>query len=185
MFWRKDQVTCGNIVAVRKSQQLPMYDDEYIKTTKSHRQANEVGVVAMGLGVLGPVGAVIASIGTEVAVNSAIDGKKPEQNLEIVDPSYNNGNVRALKIELDDGREINLPVVRNNIGSFGTYAPGDRVNLVLSRQLGVLQIKYRATAKLGSDDYDLKCGLNNVTKEEADAAILKSANLVDESLVIP
>jgi hypothetical protein len=147
-FWRKDQVACGNIVSVRKSGQLPMYDDEYIKSTKSHRQANEVGVVAMGLGVLGPVGAAIASIGTEIAVNTAIDGKKPEPILEIVDPNYNNGNVRAIRIALDDGREINLPVIRNNIGSFGTYAAGDRVNLVLSRQQGVLQIKYRATAKV-------------------------------------
>jgi hypothetical protein len=88
---------------------------------------------------------------------------------------------RAVRLELDDGRVVNLPLYRNKEDVFKI---GRRVRLHYHSVLDSILL-FDGPARDASS-YGRLCALESaVTKEQADRIISLSQNLADEALIVP
>ena len=88
---------------------------------------------------------------------------------------------RAVRVELDDGRVVNLPLYRHKDDM---YKIGRRVRLHYHSVLDSILL-FDGPARDASS-YGRLCALESaVTKEQADRIVSLSQNLADESLIVP
>jgi len=92
----------------------------------------------------------------------------------------------AVKIKLDDGREINLPLVQRRKAYFHDLLEvGQRNPLSYSVEHNVIMVgNVMHTPPLpGDKNYDSACGLR-IDKDRADSIIESSESLVNERMII-
>lgn len=178
----RGQIGCGTITSVRNLNQAPLYNYEY-ESAWGKTNSGSLASVANGFGLIGFAGAVIGSIAVDTVVSSnsaPIEVKPPSEGAAWKD-------VRAVRIELDDGRQVNLPLMVAGKLDFAsrTYQVGERVRLQYHKQLNNIQLmpKGLTAPKPGEDKYERNCALR-ANKLDADTIVKASENLVNEANII-
>lgn len=189
MFSSEYMIGCGTITSVRKTNQRPMinddlinaYSEKNINSTSTFAEAASSGVMSIGASVVGGI------LFDSVVNNQRGPSSGPKDGM------FLGKKLQALRIELDDGREINLPLIEARVVSFlgkelqgHAYEPGRRVYIAYNTQFKTIQIdhpRYSPPPKQGEEDYLEKCGLR-IDKEFADGVVAKSRRSVIERFII-
>jgi hypothetical protein len=181
-----DRIGCGEMVSVRNVNQKPLVtNDSRYKPYTPDKNINGQGAISGIFQILGanPITAIVGEVATVVVAGHTRAPSSDEVAKEIANQEAANDykDVVAIKFKFDDGREINIPTYRISIG----YKSGERFSAFWSRpNKAIVFSLMRTNALQGDSRYDRFCS-QNVDKETADAAIAASANLVDESKIIP
>lgn len=165
-----------------------MYNDELsrlyningVDSSSSFQQAASYGLIGAGAAIVGSI--FVDSIGnannkrSQTPVDGLLFGRK----------------VLALKIKLDDNREINLPLMEAQVISpffipvGHPHEVGRRVQLAHNEKRNNIQVlnpRMSSVPVKGDSDYEKECELR-IDKDLADAVIKSSKHVVDESLII-
>ena len=181
-----DRIGCGEMVSVRNVNQKPLVtSDSRYKPYTPDKNIHGQGLIAGVFQILGanPVAAAVVEVATVVVAGYTPPPSSEEVAKDIASQEAANDftDVVAIKFKFDDGREINIPTYRISIG----YKAGERFSAFWSRPSKAIVFSLmRTNARPGDGRYDRFCS-QTTDKETADAAIAASANLVDESKIIP
>jgi len=174
---KSDIFGCGTVVSVRDVVQAPMNDSEYQRYASETSNTGQTFVQILGGTAVGVVVGAAAGVVTDVLIDS-----NRKEIPAVVEPKDGWKHVKALKIKIDDGREINLPLIDDG----GNYKAGQRYLLGYSKQLDNIQLVFKGAHVPEKDDstrYQNYCKLR-IDQAVADDIIERSKSLVDESKVI-
>lgn len=183
LWKRAEQIGCGTVTSVRKLNQSPLFNQEYLNSIGGSTNAGDVATIASRVVPFGEVAAVAISIG----VAAVVDAAKREPTPVVGSPRGGAWkNVSAVRIQMDDGRVINLPLMNADLLVRGhEYKTDQRLSLTFSKYANAIQIapKPFKTPIPGSPSYSYYCGVNG-DKDLADAAIRNGEHLVNEANII-
>ncbi|PJC20459.1 MAG: hypothetical protein CO065_05485 [Comamonadaceae bacterium CG_4_9_14_0_8_um_filter_57_21] len=179
-----NRIGCGTVVSLRKVNQTPFYDQQYEMQFNGSGGTSDIAGLAVQTGLLGMAAAVIASVATDATIEATRTAKK---EIKMVNVPRDQGLVKAVKLRLDDGREINLPMLDANKFDFsGHYKVGNRYQIFYSSTYDNLQLfASREKEKYDTPEEAEKakkwfCS-SDLDKTKADELIANNANKVDES----
>ena len=181
-FDEASQMGCGAIVSVRNVDQWPVGNgDETRWRLAGNGKMSSGGTFGQlaGGGVIGFGAALLGSLVVD-GVADATKSPPPEK------PGMRYGHkVFAIKLLLDDGREINMPMIeRAPTFSGGQYKAGRRERLSFNNKNAHIQFENSFQPPIkGESGYAEKCALK-IDKAVADDIILRSAKLVDETKIV-
>jgi len=174
------QMGCGVIVTVRETYQAPLYDDFY--EASNTRSSGQGFSLLAGFGVVSQAAAVVTGLAADTVNARDRDAPKVE--------NFDRRQIRAVGIELDDGRKINVPLFEPEKYAVTDqrFRVGDRVKLSYSKKLDNIQVVVdnRNLAPVGdttSKRFKVLCGFR-ADRTVADDIISRSENLVDESQIV-
>lgn len=179
-------IGCGTVVSLRKVNQTPFYDQQYEMQFNGSGSTSEVAGLAVQTGLLGMAAAVMASAATDATIEATCTAKK---EIKMVNIPKDQGLVKAVKLRLDDGREINLPMLDANKFDFsGHYKVGNRYQIFYSPTYDNLQLfASREKEKYDTHEEAEKAKKwfcrTDFDKTKADELIANNANKVDESKI--
>lgn len=179
-----DVIGCGTAISVRNLNQAPLYTKEYeaVRADRMGSTADAAGALA-GFGVVGAVAGFVGALAADTAIDANVKTASP------VAPAGGAWkDVKAIKIKMDDGREINLPQIEigNSVPGSFRFKEGQRYILNYSKDLDNIQIFIKGInlpIPSDVDKYERMCRLR-IEKAVADSIIERSANLVDETKII-
>lgn len=173
-FDRQNLIGCGTITDVRDVNQPPLFDNEYVAQNKDGIRTYGIASMMAGAGLLKWAAAAIGTVAADEALS-----KEPQK----VKEQDNWTNVKAVRVRMDDGQEINLPLIkpRGDIER-RQYTQGKRVTVFHVPQYSSIQLDTMIRlpepgdeAKAKSYEFHCKRRLDDATA----TAVLKDA----ESLV--
>lgn len=181
-----NRIGCGSVVSVRKVNQAPMYDNRYEGQFNGTGSSSDIAGAAAQLGVVGIATAVIAGVTTDTALEAR---RTPKKEIRLANVPKNSGIVKAIQLRLDDGHEVNLPLVDANKFDFsGHYKVGNRYAVYYSPTYDNLQL-FPLGEKKSFDSPEqaeryrlLSCSIQLDEKKTADL-LDKFAHKVDESKI--
>jgi hypothetical protein len=182
LFNREDLIGCGKVISVRKLDQAPMYNREYAQRMGGNTNVSEMGLIT---GLI-PGGTVVAGA-IAIVAGEIIDAAKSTPIPVVIKPKSGWRMVSAVQIQMDAGQIINLPLINADRFVYGHhYEAGQRLSLTYSLVLKNIVIGPRGgkTPMPGEKYFEKYCGLH-ASKEDADAILAASANLIDEANIIP
>lgn len=175
------RIGCGTIVSIRQVDQNPLESAYTADYRANYRRSDTSDVAALLVGG-GVIGMVVGAAGS-AAANVAMDASKKDP---AVVPGVRWGRkVLALRIALDDGRELNLPMIERRTNLSGNhFKVGLRGPLSYSDNFQNIQMANGSIPPLpGVSGYEEACSVN-IAKEKADGVIKAGGNLVDETKII-
>lgn len=183
LFEPNAQIGCGTVTSVRKLNQAPLYNQEYELFVENQGNSSDIANIVYRITNIAPGVAVLAGNLLDVALAGKPVGVV--QAPKDVNWEY----VRAVRVEFDDGRVINVPVItveKFAVGRF--YEVGQRMSIFYNKKLNNIQFLPSGRSipdKNEKEDrkYKTVCGLR-IDKEVADAIIKASEHLVDETKII-
>lgn len=179
-YQAENMLGCGTIVSVRDVRQAPLYDAEYEHHVAGRAGTGDIAVAAAGFGLIGAVTAGVSSLLFDAVRDSSVsqEGVKAPAGGEWK-------NIKAVKVLMDDGAEMNLPLMAQPTSALGTkYEAGKRVRVYWLPARQSIQIALRMpVADQGAKNYQLRCK-REVPAERAAEVFRAAAQLVDEALVI-
>jgi hypothetical protein len=167
-------IGCGTIVSDRLTTQEPMM-------SMGHPNAIERGGMSLDQkSVVESLFGVPAMIAADLMASPKTIPASKMGEIPPIRPEHQNRK-RAVRVELDDGRVVNLPLYRHKDD---VYKVGRRVRLHYHSVLDSILL-FDGPARDASS-YARLCSLESaVTKEQADRIISLSQNLEDEALIAP
>lgn len=181
-----NRVGCGTVISLRNVNQTPVYDMRYEGQFIGNSNTSDVAGLAVQTGLLGMAVAGVASIATDVTIDATRTAKK---QIKMVNVPRDQGLVKAVQLRMDDGQEINLPMLDANKFDFsGHYKVGNRYEVFYSPTYDNLQLfASREKEKYDTPEEAEKakkwfCSAD-LDKAKADELIATNANKVDESKI--
>lgn len=179
-FNPQNRIGCATITSVRNVNQAPLYDREYEMLMGGRGGSANLAIIVSGLGIVGAAGAVAASLAIDAVRDPsvAVDGVQTP-----ADGTWT--NVQALRVEMDDGNVMNIPLTAQPKLTLGPkYEVGRRVTVYLLKDRNSIQLGLGGRAPLPGDKlHDGYCK-RGVSQSEAEAALKEKANLVQEDKII-
>lgn len=180
------RIGCATVLAVRNLNQQPAYDMQYESQFGSASGSADIASLGVQTGVLGVGAAVAGMLATDAVVSEA---RPTERQIKLLRVPTNAQMVKAVKLGLDDGAEVNLPLLDAPKLSFGSkYKVGGRYMVYYSPTFenlqvikGALKDKYESPEE-GAKDLERFCK-RTLTDDKAKAVLAANANKVDESKV--
>lgn len=181
-------IGCGSVVSVRNVNQQPVYDDEYERQYIGRANSGSALGFLAEVGVVGSVvsiGAAAIAGGTADMISDA--NRTAPRKQKIITVPDNGKEVKAIRLRMDDGREINLPMLRPPIID-SQYEVGNRYQVFYSPTYMNLQLQ-RSREK---DRYDTPAEAEKARKwfcsqdldtETSNRELAKHKNFVDESKI--
>lgn len=182
-FYNRDMlIGCGTIVSVRNVNQSPLMEYEY---AAQNGTSIRTGDIAALMSVNGVAGFLTAAIGS-VVVDNAL-----QKNAEDVKEQTNWENVKAVRVKMDSGEEINLPLFKPRTGGTDRrqYADGKRVTVYHVPRYKSIQLDAMARPPNPNEQdkarlYQILCK-RRLDDATANSALKEAANLVQEDKIIP
>jgi hypothetical protein len=166
-------IGCGTIVSDRLTTQEPIMSMGHPSAKDGSMNLGEKSIVQSLVGLPAMVAVDLMTSPRTVQVSKL--GEIPPIRTE------HQNRKRAVRVELDDGRVVNLPLYRHKDD---VYKVGRRVRLHYHSVLDSILL-FDGPAR-ESSSYARLCALESaVTKEQADRIISLSQNLADEALIVP
>ena len=134
----ENQMGCGTVVSVRNVNQVPEYDREYEAQFGNNTNTGDIAALAAQNGVVGLVAGAVAStlVDATVAAN-----KETQSTIKLLNVQKDQGLVKAVQLRLDDGSEINLPLLdAPRLSPFGHYKVGNRYRVYYSATFNNVQL---------------------------------------------
>lgn len=133
-----NQIGCGTVLSLRNVNQTPTYDRQYEGQFNGGGGTGEIASLAVQGGVLSIASASIASLAADTALDAARTSKRM---IKMVNVPKDQGLVKAVQLRMDDGREINLPMLDANKFDFsGHYKIGQRYRVFYSPTFDNIQL---------------------------------------------
>jgi hypothetical protein len=166
-------IGCGTVVSDRLTTQEPIMSMGPPSSKDGSMNLGEKSILESLVGL--PATVAVDLMTSPRTVQASKLGEMPP-----IRPELQNRK-RAVRLELDDGRVVNLPLYRNKEDVFKI---GRRVRLHYHSVLDSILL-FDGPAR-DSRSYARLCSLESaVTKEQADRIISLSQNLADEALIVP
>ena len=166
-------IGCGTVVSDRLTTQEPIMSMGHPSSKGGSMNLGEKSILESLVGL--PATVAVDLMTSPRTVQASKLGEIPP-----IRPELQNRK-RAVRLELDDGRVVNLPLYRNKEDVFKI---GRRVRLHYHSVLDSILL-FDGPAR-DSSSYARLCSLEStVTKEQADRIISLSQNLADETLIVP
>ena len=177
-----DRIGCGTVLRVKDLNQKPVPDSRFIPRGIDTGQGVVAGI--FGIFGFGVVASVVGEIGTVLIAGEAKKASE-EKDLANQEETKNYKHVIAMKFKFDDDRVVNIPMYRL---SGSRYMEGARLVAYYPASQKVIQFSinphFANIPKLGEEGYSEKCS-NLLPQNVTDEAIAASANLVDETKILP
>lgn len=179
-FDKQKLIGCGTIVSVRNVDQAPLFDNEYVAQNKDGIRTYGIASLMAGAGLIKYAAAAIGTVVADEALANTPSKVKEQDKWS---------NVKAVRIQMDGGQEINLPLIkpRDDIER-RQYTEGKRVTVYHVPQYNSIQLDTMIRLPDPGDEakaksYAFHCTrrLDDVTAE----AVLKDvARLIQEDKII-
>lgn len=179
-FNQQSRIGCGTITDVRNVNQAPLYDREYEMLRGGRGGTGDVAVLVSNLGIVGQAVAAITSLGVDSARDKSIA-------LEAVNAPANGvwTNVKAIRVVMDDGREINLPLTAQpKLGTGLKYESGRRVEVYLIKERNSIQLGMQRKPPLPDEKLYAAFCRRSADAADAEAALTEKAHLVQEDKIV-
>ncbi|MFN5095816.1 hypothetical protein [Limnohabitans sp.] len=179
-FKPENMLGCGTVVSVREVKQAPLYDAEYERHVSGRAGTADLAVVAVGFGLLSAATAGVASL----VVDALRDGSVSQEGVK-APPDGEWKNIKAVRIVMDEGAVINLPLMAQPSSALGTkYEAGKRVGVYWLPDRQSIQVALRSPVPdPGAKNYQLRCK-REISGERASEIFQVANQLVNESLVV-
>ncbi len=179
-FNPRNRIGCGTITAVRNVNQAPLYDREYEQLVGGSGSTGSLAVAVSGLGIVTQTAAALASLAVDATrdTSSAVDSvKAPESGFW--------DNIKAVRVAMDDGSVMNLPLTAQpKLSTAPKYEEGRRVSVYLLKERNSIQLNLIGKAPApGEKLHEAYCS-RRTTAEEAAAALKEKAALVQEDKIV-
>lgn len=189
-FFQPDQVIgCGTVTSVRKINQEPVFNAEYFGSLegKGIFFANDVSSASQVIGATGFAGSIVVGYVAGALANAVKDARDGDAIYKVIPPQDGVWkNVFAVRIEMDDGRTLNMPLMNAPPLTRGRhYESGQRLQLTYYKQAQNIQVTDPRISlpKVGDSTYERKCSML-ANKDDSDAALKAAENMVDESKIV-
>lgn len=179
-FNPQNRIGCATITSVRNVNQAPLYDREYEVLVGGRGGTGDLAVIVSGLDIVGTVAAAATSLAVDAVrdPSAAVDGVQTP-----ADGTWT--NVQALRVEMDDGSVMNIPMTAQPKLTPGPkYEVGRRVTVYLLKERNSIQLGLGGRAPLPGDKLHEGYCKRGVSQAEAEAALKEKANLVQEDKII-
>lgn len=178
-FNPRNRIGCGTITSIRNVNQAPLYDREYEELVGGNGSTGSLAVAVSGLGIVSQTVAALTSLTVDAArdSSSAVDVvKAPDGGVW--------KNVKAVRVLMDDGSAMNLPLTAQpKLSIDPKYEQGRRVSVYLLKDRNSIQLNLLGKAPApGEKLHDAYCS-RRVTEDEAATALKEKAALVQEDKI--
>ena len=180
------RVGCATVVSVRNVNQSPTYDIQFESQYYGGSGSSDIASVVAQLGLVS-VGTAAAGMLVSDVVASQVRGT--EKEIRLMKVPTNMGWVKAVQLRMDDGSEINLPLLDPiKLSPVAQYKVGSRYTVFYSPTFQNLQVlpvglkdKY-GTLQEEQQQTQMRC--KRTLPDDKAVAVLKAhANKVDESKI--
>lgn len=179
-FNPKNRIGCATITSVRNVNQAPLYDREYEMLVGGRGGTANLAVIVSGLGIVGQAAAVVTSMAIDAVRDPSVAVESVQTPAEGVWT-----NVQAVRVVMDDGSVMNLPLTAQPKLTIGPkYEVGRRVSVYLLKDRNSIQLGLGGRAPLPDDKLHNGYCRRGVDQAEAEAALKEKANLVQEDKII-
>lgn len=186
-FFKPDnKMGCGTVVSVRNVNQTPQYDRQYESQFGSPSNTTDIAALAVQTGVVG----LVAAAATSLAVDTAVSANRETQTeIKLLNIATDQGLVKAVQLRMDDGVEINLPLLDANKFDFsGHYKVGNRYQVFYSPTFDNVQLVKSGESASYSSEEKAKVMRNlwckrTLAEEKTKAVLEAHAHKVDETKI--
>lgn len=179
-FNLQSRIGCGTITTVRNVNQPPLYDREYELLMAGRGGTGDLAGIASNLGIVGQAVAAVASLSVD-AVRDRSDSleavKTPAAGVWT--------NVKAIRVAMDDGREINLPLTAQpKLGTGLKYERGRRVEVYLLKDRNSIQLGMQRKPPLQDEKLYATYCRRTADAADSETALTEKAHMVQEDKIV-
>lgn len=182
-FLRANRLGCGTITSVRDVNQAPLYDKQYELLVSGKGSSSTLMGAAVQLDLVGAGQALVLGVTLDATRGSSTS----QEGVRPVEPSEGFAwkGVKAVRIRMDDGHVLNLPLTAQPTLSLGPkYDEGQRVTLFLIPQHKSIQVALAGMKPMpGHKNYAGWCS-GFVDPSDSAAALAAAASLVREDKIV-
>ncbi len=179
-FLRANRMGCGTITLVRDVNQAPLYDQQYELLVGGKGSSSTVMGAAVQLDLVGVLKAAVVGAAIDAArgPSTAQGGVKPVEGGVWKD-------VKAVRVQMDDGTVMNLPMTAQPKLSTGPkYEEGRRVTVFLIPAHSSIQLAMAGRQPPPEDKTYAGWCSNMVEPAVSEAAMAAAASLVQEDKIV-
>ena len=170
------RIGCGTITSVRKVNQLPLYDREFEMAVGGNPTTRDLVYLASFIPGVGVATAVVGSMVADGVIGSSS---------AVATVSMPPNGVQAVRVVMDDGSVLNLPLTAIPSGSLKPgYEVDRRVEVFLLKDRSSIQLGLAGRAPMATEKlYSAYCSMRT-DPEDAAAAVKGAASLVQEDKIL-